>query len=107
MAGMSEIAIGIATVLGSSSTPEPLYVDLRGQSTEEAILLIRKVVDECVDAEVRLGSVVAPTSLLEAGRDLRPALEPAYRDVPIRRSEGMQDRIEFHRHRADPLAPED
>lgn len=107
MAGMHEISLGIATVLGSSSTPEPLYVDLRGQSTEEAILLIRKVVDECVDAEVRLGSVVAPAALLEAGRDLRPTLEPAYRDVPIHRSEGVQDRIEFHRRRAEPSAPDE
>lgn len=107
MAGMHEIAIGIATVLGSSLTPDPLHVALCGQSTEEAFFLIRKVVDEYVDAEVRLGSVVAPAPLLEAGRDLRPTLEPAYRDVPIRRAKVMQDRIEFHRRRAEPSSPEE
>ena len=59
MAGIAEISIGLATVLGASPTPEPLYVELRGQTVSEAVLLIRRVIDECSDGDIKLSLVIA------------------------------------------------
>jgi hypothetical protein len=62
MAGLNEMAIGIATVLAGVA-PEPLTVQLRGQPIEDAEYLIRAVLRECIDAEIPLRRVVVDDEL--------------------------------------------
>ena len=47
MAGLQEIARGIASVLQGSPAPEPLPVTFVGQSIEQAAELLRRIVGEC------------------------------------------------------------
>jgi hypothetical protein len=72
MAGLNELAIGIATVL-AGVTPEPLTVQLRGQSIEDAEYLLRAVIRECEDAEIPLRRVVVDDELF--GCVTRPGAE--------------------------------
>jgi hypothetical protein len=60
--GLDEIASGIAAVL-AGVTPEPLTVQLRGQSTGDAEYLLRAVLRECGDAEIPSRRVVVDEEL--------------------------------------------
>jgi hypothetical protein len=73
MAGNREVAIGIATVLSSTSTPEPLPLVLSNQSLADAALILRNVIRECADAGVSLHTVKVGPELL---RHLRDGLLP-------------------------------
>ena len=44
---LDEMAHGIVTVLHFSPNPEPLVVELRGHTHEQAIYLAQAVADEC------------------------------------------------------------
>ena len=96
MARLDEIAEGLATVLASSPTPEPLSVDLRGQSPQEVTFLVRAVVDACE----RRGS---PISLVcvhpELGADLLKLYGSGigYEGVKIQEGSDMSDSLEFYR----------
>lgn len=52
MAGPHEIAIGIASVLGKPSLPNPLTISFRGQSLESASEVVRAIMQECSDAAI-------------------------------------------------------
>jgi hypothetical protein len=65
MAGLEEMAIGIATVLQMSTTPEPLPMELRHQTLENGAHLVRTVIDECVDAAIPLNKVQIDRELFE------------------------------------------
>lgn len=96
MARLDEIAEGLATVLANSPSPEPLNVDLRGQSPKEATLLVRAVIDACE----RRG---APISLVcvhpELGADLMKLYGSGigYEGVPIQESPETSDSLQFFR----------
>jgi hypothetical protein len=63
MAGIQEIALGVARVLRLSPEPEPLPLTFVGQTLEEAAELVSRVVIECADAGLILHRI-----------DLDPAL---------------------------------
>lgn len=65
MAEIREVAIGIATVLKSTTSPEPFPVTLKNQSLADAALLVRSIVRECTDAGVPLHMVKVGTELLQ------------------------------------------
>ena len=67
MANLKEIALGIASALQFGSEPEPLVIDLRGQTPESATFLVRSIIDECVDAGSALKRVRVDPELAEAG----------------------------------------
>ena len=50
MAGIAEMALGIASVLRSGAVPNPLPVELCGHAPEDAAQLVKLVIDERVDA---------------------------------------------------------
>jgi hypothetical protein len=66
------MAIGIAIVL-SSDQPEPLRVQMRGQSLDQAAYLIRALLRECSDAGISLRRVAVDDELFawltEPGND--------------------------------------
>ncbi len=96
MARLDEIAEGIATVLTNSPRPEPLNIDLRGQSPQEATFLVRAVIDACE----RRG---APISLVcvhpEFGTDLLKLYGSGigYEGVTIQAASETSDSLQFFR----------
>lgn len=52
MAGIAEMALGIASVLRSGSAPNPLPVDLWGYAPDDGAEFLRHLTDECADAGI-------------------------------------------------------
>lgn len=59
MAGMREMALGIASALRSDAAPNPLPVELWGYAPEDAAQLLKYIVDECRDAAIAVEQVTA------------------------------------------------
>ncbi len=77
MAGLQEIALGIASVLQHSPTPEPLPITFRGQTLEDGADLVLRIVAECQDADIPLSQVALDPALwgfLQAGGHQASAL---------------------------------
>lgn len=96
MARLDEIGLGIATVLGSSSVPEPLFVDLRGHTPVEALVMVRSVIDACLRS-------ATPIALVRMGERLGARFGGShfdvktYEGVPIELDAMLGERIEFYR----------
>lgn len=91
MAGTREIALGIASVLGSEHVPQPFPLSFRGQSLEEAATIILLIATECYDANVAL-------NLVELDPDLyREVRSRASVDLPIRSNSALQGEARFWR----------
>lgn len=65
----------VATALGATSEPEPFPVVLKGQSLDDAALIVREIIRECVDAGV-------PLSRVEVGLELMRHLRDSHLPVP-------------------------
>jgi hypothetical protein len=61
--GLTEMAIGIASVLAGDNAPDPLPVQLRGQTIDQAAYFVRAVIRECADADIHLSKVVVDPDL--------------------------------------------
>ena len=96
MASMKEIGIGVTTVLQSSSTPEPLYIDLWNEDPSEAAALVRAVLSECHDAVIPLKLVPVPEAVWDelSASDWTMVRPP---DTRVEHSADLIDRIEFWR----------
>jgi hypothetical protein len=93
---MKEIGIGITTVLQTSSTPEPLYVDLWGQDPSEAAALVRSVLAECHDADIPLKHIRLPEDVwAELAADEWAMVRPP--DTRLECSSELNARLEFWR----------
>lgn len=57
MAGIREMALGIASVLRSGSAPNPLPVDLWNYAPDDGADLLRHIVDECADAGIAVKEI--------------------------------------------------
>lgn len=97
MARLDEIAEGISSVLASSPTPEPLFLEMTGQSPSEVTFLIRAVVDACERRGVPLSMIRVGQTL---GSNVKRALGPKpfkYEGIPIELVDDLEQRIEFYR----------
>ncbi len=59
MAGMREMALGIAAALRTDAVPNPLPVELWGYAPEDAAQLLKYIVDECRDADIAIEHITA------------------------------------------------
>ena len=59
MAGIPEMALGIASVLRSGSAPNPLPVDLWGYAPDDGAEFVRQLTDECADAGIAVKEIRA------------------------------------------------
>lgn len=97
MARLDEIAEGLSTVLQHGLKPEPLGVDLVGQSPVEVTFLVRAVVDACERRAaplslIRVGSVIASNLV----RALGP--EPLrYEGIKVEVTSDLESRLELYR----------
>lgn len=96
MARLDEIGQGIATVLSSASLPEPLFVDLRGQTPVEVLVLFRSVVDACHRCAGPLSLVRISDGLGSRIADSLPE-GLVYEGVQIEFDSTLGERIEFYR----------
>jgi hypothetical protein len=97
MARLDEIAEGLSTVLATSPTPEPLFLDLVNHTPAEVTFLIRAVVDACERRGVPLSCIQVGTTLgSNAARTLGPA-PFAYEGVAVGLDGDLDRRIEFYR----------
>lgn len=90
MAGMREMALGIASALRSGVAPNPLPVELWGYAPDDGAGLLRNLADECVDAGILIHEIRADPAFVhqltrsktESGFELRGikiTAEPACR----------------------------
>lgn len=102
MARLDEIAEGLATLLGSQPRPEPLGVDLIGESPADTTVLVRAVIDACE----RRGRPIYMVQVSEdLGKGLSRQLEDTngrYQGVYVQLDPELQGRVEFFR--SPPLA---
>lgn len=97
MARLDEIAEGIATVLRSAQKPEPLPVDMRGQSPTDIVFFVRAVIDSChrsatAISAVRIGAELGAKVLKKYGNK-----ESGYEGVPVSLSNDLTSMIHFFR----------
>ena len=64
MAGIHEMALGIATVLRSGSAPNPLPVDLWNYASDEGADFLRHLADECADAGIAVKEIRADPAIV-------------------------------------------
>lgn len=57
MAGIPEMALGIATVLRSGRAPNPLPVDFRGYAPDDGAEFLRHLTNECADAGIPIKEI--------------------------------------------------
>lgn len=101
MATIEEVALGITAVLLASKTPEPLGIDLRGQTNLETVRLVRRVIDECADANCPLTEVHITPSLLGFFGAASHLPCPEYREVSLVIDQGISERVEFFRRQPE------
>jgi hypothetical protein len=96
MADNREVGIGVATVLASTTSPEPFPIVLGNQSLADAALIVRNAIRECVDAGVSLHTV-------KVGLELHQHLleghlpEPSFLGVQIKGQEELGTELLFYR----------
>ena len=79
MAGVKEMALGIASALRSKIAPNPLPVELWGYAPDDGADLLRHLADECADAGISVHEIRADPAIVhqltrsksESGLELR------------------------------------
>ena len=90
MAGLREMALGIASALRSKIAPNPLPVELWGYAPDDGADFLRYLADECADADINIHEIRADPAMVhqltrsktESGLELRGikiTAEPACR----------------------------
>jgi len=95
MARLDELAEGIARVLVATPVPEPMPIDLVGESPAAATVLVRAIIDACERHGAPLSAV---TICPELGEDLlRQHGGTGYEGVGIAADDQLVSRIAFFR----------
>ena len=95
MAGLREIALGLATALQSPGVPDPLPVTFWGESLVDAAELLALVARECSDAGVPLRRVEVDPVLARYLRDSRRVV-----GVPVAANPELSGEARFFRREA-------
>jgi len=96
VAGIAEMALGIATALRSSNAPNPLLVELWGQAPEDAAQLVKFIVDECVDAGIALREVRVDPVIVHELTGSKSECGVVHRDVPISADPACRGRVDIY-----------
>ena len=96
MAGIPEMALGIASTLRSSIAPNPLPVELWGQAPEDAAQLVKLIVDECVDAGIALREVRVDPIIVHELTGSKSECGVVHRDVPISADTACLGRVDIY-----------
>ncbi len=102
MAGIQEMALGIALVLRSGSAPNPLPVDLWGYAPEDGAQLLKFVVDECVDAGIAIREIRADPVIVNELTGSKNESGVFHREVPVSADSECRGRVDIFSRPADP-----
>lgn len=95
MAGIAEMALGIASVLRWGSAPNPLPVDFKGYSPDDGAEFLRHLADECADADIPIKEIrVDPTCVHQLTRS-KTESGLVLRDITITADPSCRGRIEI------------
>ena len=95
MAGIPEMALGIATVLRSGSAPNPLPVDLWGYAPDDGADMLRHLTNECADAGIVVQEIRADPAFVHQLTRSRTESGVVLRGIAINASPACQGRIEI------------
>ncbi len=94
MARLDEIVEGIVTVLQLASEPEPLPIDLRGESPADVTFLVRAIVDACERRGVPLSLVRLDQQL---GAHIVRAEGDSYQGIYFQLEQNLATALELYR----------
>lgn len=83
MAGMKEMALGIATTLRSGMAPNPLPIAFWGYAPEDAAQLAKYIINECSDAGIELAELRADPVVVHQLTGSRTDVGASHCDVPV------------------------
>ena len=95
MAGIAEMALGIATVLRAGSAPNPLPVDLWGYAPDDGADMLRHLTNECADAGILIQEIRADPVYVHQLTRSRTESSVALRDIRITADTACKGRIEI------------
>lgn len=95
MAGIAEMALGIATVLRSGSAPNPLSVDLWGYAPDDGADMLRHLANECADAGILIQEIRTDPTFVHQLTRSRTETGVVLRDITITAWRACQGRIEI------------
>ncbi len=101
MAGVKEMALGIATALRSKIAPNPLPVELWGYAPEDAAQLVKLIVDECTDAGIVLREIRADPVIVHELTGSKSECGVNHRDVPISADAECLGRLDIYSEPVD------
>jgi hypothetical protein len=84
-------------VLQTTSKPEPFPLTLRGQSVEQGAFLLKAIIRECLDANIRLQRVEADPELLRHMTSNGSIESGCYMDVPVESAPDLGGELRFFR----------
>ena len=96
MAGIAEMALGIAATLRTGIAPNPLPVELWGYAPEDAAQLVKLVVDECVDAGIALREIRVDPVIVHELTGSKSECGVVHRDVPISADPDCRGRVDIY-----------
>lgn len=103
MAGMREMALGIASALRSGVGPNPLPVELWGYASEDAAYLLKYLVDECVDGEIKIHEIRADPVVVHEMSGSKTETGVVHRGVLITADTACQGRFDVYRAEANQM----
>lgn len=96
MAGMREMALGIASAIQTGLAPNPLPVELKGCAAEDVVQLVKCLIHECVDASIAIKEIRVDQTFIRESADLRPVSGLAMRGVVITSDAACLGRLEIY-----------
>lgn len=99
MAGMREMALGIASALRNDDVPNPLPVELWGYAPESAAQLLKYIVDECRDADIAVDQVTADPLVVQELSGTKTESGIVYAGVMVTADPACAGRMSIYRTR--------
>ena len=96
MANIKEMALGIATTLGTGHAPNPLPIELWGYASEDAADLLRYIIDECHDADIELREIRADPVIVHRIAQSRTEVGVSHRGVQITADPALHGQLNLH-----------
>ncbi|MBA3511249.1 hypothetical protein [Sphingomonas sp.] len=97
MAGMREMALGIALTLRGGTAPNPLPIEFWGYAPADAAQLLKYVIDECADAQIALDEVRTDPVVVHELTGSKTEFGVAHRDVTIAADSRCVGRMDLYR----------
>ena len=95
MAGIAEMALGLATVLRTGSAPNPLPVDLWNYAPDDGAELLRHIADECADAGIAVKEIRVDPAYVHQLTRSKTESGLILRDIAITADAACRGRIEI------------